>query len=538
MLMTNILRRADWKLSTLISVCLVLSACDQKKRADEGTGTPDADRVGSEDEFGSTYLGRTTASIAADHGGESGFLLLDRGRDALTWRLIAADAAERSIDAQYFLWKNDAAGKVMIQRLLDAAERGVRVRVLIDDSMTESDPHYLALFGAHPNVQVRIYKPFGPEHKSFVVRWVDYLLDWKVANHRMHNKLFLVDRAVAIVGGRNIANEYFEYPSSFVFRSRDLLAVGPVTATATSVFELSWNSSWAIPIEQVVTPVPTAEAAVEEKKSLDAFATDPAHYPTGFYDNPLDVDAEMATLNTELLWGKATLLVDAVPEGDGSSQTHEELDRTGRTLALVAAQATEEILIQSAYLILLKEGLEELGAIHDKGVTLKLSTNSLATNNHVSSYAAYRPQRKKMLGIGAELYEMRPDAMSERAKFTDEEMQEHSIKFGLHAKTSVFDRKAVFVGSFNLDPRSVNLNTEMGLLVESEALATLVAQSIENDMSAGNSWQVIFNDKGNLAWITVKDGVVTDETEQDPMTTAVQREEARVLSLVPDKNQM
>jgi putative cardiolipin synthase len=143
-----------------------------------------------------------------------------------------------------------------------------------------------------------------------------------------------------------------------------------------------------------------------------------------------------------------------------------------------------------------------------------------------------------MLGIGAELYEMRPDAASEREQYTDAELEEHKTKFGLHAKTSVFDRKVTFVGSFNLDPRSVNLNTEMGVLVESEALAKQVAESILNDMAGGNSWQVVMNERGKLSWLTVRDGVTTDETETEPMTTAVQREEARVLSLVPDKAQM
>jgi len=525
------------RVSTFLSVCLLLAACGDRDGAQPQDRSNETGQAAADDGFDSTYLARTTASMAAEHDGESGFLLLDRGRDAMSWRLLLADAAERSIDAQYFLWKDDAAGKVMMQRLLDAAERGVRVRVLIDDSMTESDPHYLALFGAYPNVQVRIYKPFGPAHKSFVVRWLDYLADWKVANHRMHNKLFLVDGSAAIVGGRNIGNEYFEYPGPSVFRSRDLLAIGPVTGSATTAFELYWNSSWAIPIEEVVTPLPTADEALEEKRSLDTFATDAANYPRGFFEDPKDVTAEMGRLATELLWGKATLLVDAVPEGDGSSQTHDDLDNTGRTLARVAAEADNEILIQSAYLILLNGGFDELAAIRQKGVTIKMSTNSLVSNNHLSSFAAYRPQRERMLGIGAELYEMRPDAMSERAQFTDAELNEHNIRFGLHAKTSVFDRKIVFVGSFNLDPRSVNLNTEMGLLVESEGLAEAVAESIENDMAGGNSWRVVLSDQGTLSWLTVEDGVITEETATEPMTTAVQREEARLLSLVPDKNQ-
>ena len=211
--------------------------------------------------------------------------------------------------------------------------------------------------------------------------------------------------------------------------------------------------------------------------------------------------------------------------------------RPARGRARVAASADNEILVQSAYLILLNGGFDELAAIHQKGVTIKLSTNSLVSNNHLSSFAAYRPQRERMLGIGAELYEMRPDAMSERAQFTDAELNEHNTRFGLHAKTSVFDRRIVFVGSFNLDPRSVNLNTEMGLLVESEALAKEVAESIENDMAGDNSWRVVLSDQGTLSWLTVKGGVITEETATEPMTTAVQREEARLLSLVPDKNQ-
>ena len=154
-------------------------------------------------------------------------LLMDRGRDALAWRTILADAAEQSIDAQYFLWKDDAAGKVMMQRLLAAADRGVRVRVLIDDSMTESDPHYLALFGAHPKVELRLYKPFGPRHKSLVMRWIDYVADLSVLNRRLDIKLVVVDGRVTIAGGRNLGSEYFDYPGPFVFHCRDLLSIGP-----------------------------------------------------------------------------------------------------------------------------------------------------------------------------------------------------------------------------------------------------------------------------------------------------------------------
>ena len=497
------------------------------------------DKTGSQafDAPETTYLGQTAASIAADHNGDSGFLLLDRGRDALSWRLILADAAEKSIDAMYFLWKNDTSGKVMTQRLLAAAERGVRVRALIDDSMTESDPAYLALLGAHPNVEVRLYKPFGPKRKS-LLRWIDYAAHLKVIDRRMHNKLYVVDGSVEIIGGRNIGDEYFEYPGKFVFRSRDLLALGPVVGTSGQAFDMYWNSDWAVPIENVVTHVPTAEEAAVHKTSLDAFAADPANYPRGFYDNPKEIEPEMAALDEHLLWGRGTLLIDDVPDKDGKPQTRAELDRTGVSIAEAAADTKDEALIQSAYLILEEGGGEALIALIERGVKVKLATNSMAANNHLSAFVSYRKQRKKMLEAGAEVYEMRPDAETERAQFTDEELAGHETFFGLHAKTMVFDRKVVFVGSFNLDPRSIDLNTEMGLLVESEALGKAVADSVANDIAPGNSWHVILGDDGKVSWVTLEDGVVTEEFDTEPMTTAARRAEADALALIPDESEM
>ena len=485
-----------------------------------------------------TYLGKTAAEFAASHGGESGFLLMDRGRDALAWRAILADSAQKSIDAQYFLWKNDEAGKVMMHRLLSAADRGVRVRVIIDDSMTDSDPEYLALFGAHPKIELRLYKPFGPKHKSMVMRWIDYVADLKVLNRRMHNKLYVVDGSVAIIGGRNIGNEYFEYPGPFVNRSRDLLALGPVVNTAGEVFDLYWNSDWTVPIEQVVTPLPMKEQVQAMRVSLDKFAASLSSYPPGFYDEPKKIEVEMAALEKKLLWGKGRLLVDAVPELDSKTQTHTELDRVGTTLGRLADKSSEEMHIQSAYLILLDGGFKGLTAAQDRGVKVKLATNSMAANNHLSAFVGYRKQRKKLLKTGAELYEMRPDAKSERAVFTEAQLEEHKTIFGLHAKTMVFDRRHTFVGSFNLDPRSVNLNTEMGLLVESESLAKAVAESIENDIAAGNSWQVIMKDDGSVKWITVEDGIVVSELEKEPMTSAGRRAEADLLTIVPDDSQL
>lgn len=483
-------------------------------------------------------LGRATAAMADAHPGESGFLLLDRGRDALSWRLIAADTAEVTIDAQYFLWKDDAAGKVMMQRLTAAAERGVRVRVLIDDSMTDSDPQYLARFDAHPMVEVRLYKPFGPRHKSDVMRWVDYVVDLKTMNRRMHNKLMLVDGSIAFIGGRNIADEYFEYPVPFVFKSRDLLAVGPVARTGAEAFELYWESDWTRSVTDAVKPVPSAEDGVAQQRALDAFAREAASYPPGFYDDPGDLDEELKRLASSLIWGKAKLLVDAMPEKDGTPQSHDKLDLVGTTLRRVASESREEVHIQSAYLILLDGGFDALAEMRKRGVTVIMSTNSMASNNHLTAFEGYKKQRHRLLESGGWLYEMRTNAAEERALFTPTQLAANQMEFGLHAKTMVFDRKIAFVGSFNLDPRSVNLNTEMGLLIESAELAEQIAKSIETDVQGENSWQVRLTGEGRLEWITSRDGALTSQTETEPQSSSLRRAEAWLLQVIPDDSQL
>jgi putative cardiolipin synthase len=492
------------------------------------------------DQPATTLLGQAVGGISSSlstPSDQSGFLLLDRGRDALSWRLILADAAQKSIDAQYFLWKNDAVGKVMMQRLLAAAKRGARVRVLIDDSMTESDPQYLALFGGANNVQVRIYKPFGPKRQS-VLRWVDYAAHMKVIDRRMHNKIFTVDSALSVIGGRNIANEYLEYPGKFVFRSRDLLALGPVVENTGSAFDMYWNSSWSVPIEQVVSHVPTADEVKANTESLKHFAAQTDNYPVGFFDDPKRLNDELLLLERQLLWGEARLLVDQVPPSDDSKQKFSESNRTGVELGKAVDVAGKEVLIQSPYLIPELSGDKELKKLIAKGVTVKLATNSMAANNHLSAFVAYRKQREALLKAGAEIYEMRPDTNLERTQFSAQSLKENDTFFGLHAKTMVFDRKTVFIGSFNLDPRSLHLNTEMGLLVQSETLAAAVADSINVDISAGNSWRVRFDANNDLQWVTIEQGKVTEHFDNEPMTSVLQRLEADALYLIPDTSEM
>jgi putative cardiolipin synthase len=485
-----------------------------------------------------SLLGAAADLASKNRSGESGFLLLDRGNQALAWRTRLADAAESSIDAQYFLWKNDDAGKIMMQRLIAAADRGVRVRVLVDDSMTESNPRYLATFGAHPNIAVRLYKPFGPKGKSLVMRWLDYASDLKILNRRMHNKVFVVDGSYAIVGGRNIGNEYFEYIGPFCFRCRDLMAVGPVVNSTSSGFDQYWNSDWTVPIEDVISSVPSLEKSQEEWGELAEFSTQKDYYPDGFFDLPAGFTAGWESIKNQLYWGNARLLIDAVPPIKGQPENRLGFDQTGKTLLKIMNQSEREVYIQSAYLILLDGGFEALRAAKQRNVKVVLSTNSMASDNHLSAFVGYRKQRKQMIETGADLFEMRPDDRSEEALFSPALVKEYHTKFGLHAKTMVFDGRYTFVGSFNVDPRSVNLNTEMGFLVDSRELASAVASSIRNDIAPGNSWQLELTPKGEIIWVTRREGKITEESKVEPMTNAAERAAADLLLVVPDKSQL
>ncbi len=354
----------------------------------------------------------------------------------------------------------------------------------------------------------------------------------------MHNKVFVVDGSYSIVGGRNIGNEYFEYIGPFCFRCRDLLAVGPVVESTAAGFDQYWNSDWTVPIEDVISSVPNAEKSRKAWDELVEFATDRDHYPSGFFDLPANFETAWEAVRNQLYWGNARLLIDAVPPLKGQPENRLGFDQTGKTLLKIMNRSESEVYIQSAYLILLDGGFDALRAANQRGVKIVLSTNSMASDNHLSAFVGYRKQRKEMIKTGAELFEMRPDDHSEEALFSPALLKKYDTKFGLHAKTMVFDGRYTFVGSFNVDPRSVNLNTEMGLLVDSPELAVAVASSIKNDIAPGNSWQLELLAKGKINWVTRRDGKITEDLKVEPMTTAAQRAAADLLMVVPDKSQL
>jgi len=425
-------------------------------------------------------------------GARSWFATLDKGHEALRWRLALIDTARISIDSQYFLWKDDAVGSLLLERLLLAADRGVRVRFLIDDSFLSGEDLEMLEINTHPNVEVRVFNPFQVRSSSALVRYFDNLNDFGRTNHRMHNKLLIADSEAAIVGGRNIADEYFGFGKKQNFRDFDLIATGDVTTGLANGFDTYWNSGWAFPVTEVDRKqvndgdlTKLRDTLRETAKGLGAWLTE-----TGA--EPRDWSTEWRQIARTLLPGTAKVLQDK-PHFEGETPPV----RVAKGVVQAFQDSDTEVVGITAYLIPTDELLAGIGQANKNGVRMKLLTNSLASTNHVSAHTAYRHQREAILEAGAELYEFRLDGLDrdhyEAPGFT-------ARRFGLHGKVIIFDDDRVFIGTLNLDPRSMVLNTEMGLLIDSPELNQAVRDAFAPNFLLTNSWKLEKSESGKLIW--------------------------------------
>jgi len=417
----------------------------------------------------------------------SHFAILNNGPEALRWRLALIDSATRSIDAQYFIWKLDIIGSLLLDHLLEAADRGVRVRLLLDNSFLSGETHEMLEVDLHPNVEMRIFNPFQLRSSSPVVRYLENLNDFNRINHRMHNKILSADNQVAIVSGRNIADEYFGFNKRNNFRDFDLITSGPIVPEISKGFDTYWNSGWAFPIDIV------------DKERLDE--QDLVHLRDNLTNNFSVLSDWLATMPTcrqewsaawkqfsnEAVTGHARILQDdpAFTQGEASHHVAAQLQNTIR-------QSQKTITIITAYLIP-TDGLST--AIDDRYQQgIRMLTNSLASTNHIPAHTAYRHRRKTLLELGVYLYEFKHDAL-DRSEYQAPGV--HAKHFGLHAKVAIFDDRCVLIGSLNLDPRSLVLNTELGLLIDSQPLAKAVATTISHEM-APYRWRLLTSNPSSI----------------------------------------
>lgn len=423
----------------------------------------------------------------------SWFDLQDIAPDALRWRLALIDTATVSIDAQYFIWNKDAVGSLMLERVIQAADRGVRVRLLIDDSFLSGEDALMLAVDAHPHIEMRIFNPFQLRSSSMVARYIENLNDFERTNHRMHNKLLISDGQAAIVGGRNIANEYFGFSEELNFRTFDVLTTGAVLPEISNSFDKYWNSGWAFPITQVDRKKPQHEDLSRLRDELRTTAAVLDSWQELSNAKAHDWSAAWADMAQTMLPGDASLVQDdPLIEQDSPVQL-------GNYVETIISEADTDVMLISAYLVPSEDLLEIAQTLTNKGVRFRALTNSLASNNHLAAHTAYRHRRKQLLEAGVELYELRADA-PERVKFEAPGVRAKHV--GLHAKIQIVDSRRVFVGTLNIDPRSMILNTEVNLLVESPPLAEAILNAFSSDFQTGNSWLVELDEQGEISWIS------------------------------------
>lgn len=447
---------------------------------------------------GDTVFASIEASIREQHGADvSGFALLDRNEDGLRWRLALIDSARHSIDVQYYLWYGDASGRLLLKRLLDAADRGVKVRMLLDDLDTllvtakkvAVRDDAMAWVDTHPNVELRLFNPW--RHRSLVGRVGESLLELERINHRMHNKALIVDSQATLLGGRNVGDEYLGLSTEFNFHDLDVVGIGPVARQASAVFDEFWNSEWVLPasaLRRSELASPAAQSASRQRLS-DDLRLEPGL--ERFSIAAQDWAAALAALSRRLHAGTSRVEADDLV-GSGIRQDLVEV------IYALASTARSEVLISNAYIIPSQRTIDSARQLHRQGVKIKVLTNSLATHDVPAVNSHYKQWRKPLLDAGVELYEMRHDA-SIQAEISDTAPVRATF-MGLHTKAMVIDRQRSYIGSMNFDPRSANLNTEMGVIVDSAGLAQELAQAIERDIRPANSWRVRADEGGRLSW--------------------------------------
>ena len=442
----------------------------------------------------STRLGQFFGPTADEHPGLSGFSLLSHGREAFIVRLALADLAERSLDMQYYMWDGDITGRIIVDRVMQAAERGVRVRLLVDDPYYKASDAVKAALDAHPNVEIRLFNPLTNRNWSIF----DFIFDFGRVNRRMHNKLAVVDNAVAIVGGRNIGDIYYGVNTIANYRDLDVLAVGPVVRDLSGVFDRYWNSSSTVPISAIANRAYGAAdlAAILSRLHEEIAAAD--------YPYPIDQDLdELAAQRTELrdnlVWAHGRVIADD-PETIAPGM---ESDDVVAFIRGRVAHLKEELLVESPYFVLPAGAQATVKALHERNVRVRVLTNSLASNDMLPAHSGYAKTRRRLLENGMELYELRPDTNAFRSGWS---FLSGRSPAALHTKAMAFDREAVFIGSFNLDPRSAVINTEAGLYIESPELAEKLTAYMATGVVPANSYRVLLDPNGEIVWETVRDG--------------------------------
>jgi putative cardiolipin synthase len=487
-----------------------------------------------------TTWARTLAPAAAEHEKASGIQFLAHGHDALAARLALTDTAERCLDVQYYIWKPDNSGRLLAERLLRAADRGVRVRLLLDDIGGSAPDDVLLQLDSHANIEVRLFNPVA--NRFF--RKLSLLFDFQRVNRRMHNKSFTADRMVTILGGRNVADHYFAAGAERQFADFDVIAAGPAAGEVTGMFDRYWQNPVSIPIHALARKRPSPETVAESRASLAAH-TEAMANSADFGDLAANaVGAEIRRRDLTLTWGPARLLSD-LPEKVTTDPKDPSTHLLPELRSVVDA-ARREVFIVSPYFVPGRKGVEFFRSLRQRGLRVVVLSNSLAANDVTPVHAGYRRYRKALLLAGVELWEIKPDvrlqATGRDASATHKD-GDSPAQSALHAKTFAFDRDTLFVGSLNLTPRSSSINTEMGLVIEVPKLTAPAVDALERSL-VRDAYRLEFvpgpgpcKECGSIVWVSQENGREVRYTHE-PHASLCRRLQVCILSLLPIESQL
>ncbi len=422
---------------------------------------------------------------------ESSLMLLESGREALEWRLAMIDSAVSSLDIQLYMWKGGTSGTLLLERTLQAAERGVRVRILVDHFLNTNDAGMAALSRHHPNLEVRLFNPIKVRGRG-IARLTSILVNFEKMNRRMHNKTFTADGCMAIVGGRNFADEYFGLAEKYNFLDLDVLACGPVVRGVSKGFDEFWNSTGAYPgamLTKKGDPEMIAKARVGFRKQL---AAERSGKLRDFSIERKGWKSELSTLRRQMVHGRAIFIQDK-PEA-------EEDDRhLVSQLAQMVWSQKRELQLATPYMIPSDKGIERIKSVGDSGTEVVILVPSLSASDHALVDGHYDKYRERLVDAGAVVHELRGDPSEELRKLADTSPV-HSKRVTLHLKAMVGNRNRCFIGSLNLDPRAIEINTESGMMIESPELAGQLSDLVELYTNEENSWKVSRSSDGRIQW--------------------------------------
>ena len=480
-----------------------------------------------------TPLARAWAAAPQSREGLNAFQLLDNGLDAFVARAALAEVARRGIDLQYYMIHDDHVGTLLLDRLLAAADRGVRVRILLDDIDEGHRDFNIAVFAYHPNIEVRLFNPFGRN----TARIWQFVTGFGRQTRRAHNKSFTVDGYATIVGGRNIGDEYFERDPELAFQDLDLLAIGPLAGDVEASFDEYWNHPLSYPVEALAGRPATAADFERLRQEL-------AHKMAAMADSEYlerlrssELAARLRSGRLDFVWGRGRVLADH------PDKLRRATDDTSTWLMPALepwlAGASRELILVSPYFVPGRQGVARLKALATRGVKVRVLTNSLASTDVTIVHAGYRRYREALLRAGVELWELN-DVTTKHARKGLGGGYAGKSRHSLHAKAMVVDRRVAFIGSLNLDPRSVVQNTEIGVLVKAPELARVLAEGIDRSLSeAAFLLRLEFDEHGRqrLVWLRREGNRVIRETSE-PHVALWRRILVRLLGWLPIESQI